>query len=145
MMNIRNLGLEESVKVKYKDGICAELCLKLWFKSAWYFCNIESGWFWKRLSRNKVPKNHFVKVQKQRYAYSFQNRCSWNFRNRKTPVLESLFNKVAGLKVCNFMKKRLQQNTPGGCFCQFDKVTVQYRVCTDLLSFIKNTMWDGFH
>ena len=26
----------------------------------------------------------------------------------KTPVLESLFNKVAGLKFCNFIKKRLQ-------------------------------------
>ena len=32
--------------------------------------------------------------------------------HRKTPVLESLFNKVAGLKVCNFIKKRLQ----GRCF-----------------------------
>ena len=32
------------------------------------------------------------------------------FRNnhRKTPVLESLFNKVAGLKACNYIKERLQ-------------------------------------
>ena len=29
--------------------------------------------------------------------------------HRKTPVLESLFNKVAGLKVCNFIKTRLQR------------------------------------
>ena len=28
--------------------------------------------------------------------------------HRKTPVLESLFNKAAGLKVCNFIKKKLQ-------------------------------------
>ena len=27
---------------------------------------------------------------------------------RKTPMLESLFNKIAGLKVWNFIKKRLQ-------------------------------------
>ena len=27
---------------------------------------------------------------------------------RQTPVLESLFNKVAGLRACNFIKKRLQ-------------------------------------
>ena len=27
---------------------------------------------------------------------------------RKTPVLESLFHNVAGLKVCNFIKERLQ-------------------------------------
>ena len=26
----------------------------------------------------------------------------------ETPVLESLFNKAAGLQVCNFIKKRLQ-------------------------------------
>ena len=37
-------------------------------------------------------------------------RCSWKFRNihRKTPTLESLFNKVAALQACNFIKKRLQ-------------------------------------
>ena len=38
----------------------------------------------------------------------------------KTPVLESLFNKVAGLKASNFIKKRLQHsflwNTFVGCF-----------------------------
>ena len=28
--------------------------------------------------------------------------------DRKTPVLESLFTKVAGLQGCNFIKKRLQ-------------------------------------
>ena len=30
------------------------------------------------------------------------------FFHRKKPVLESLLNKVAGLKVCNFIKKRLK-------------------------------------
>ena len=28
---------------------------------------------------------------------------------RKTPVLESLFNKIAGLEACNFIKKTLQR------------------------------------
>ena len=28
---------------------------------------------------------------------------------RKTPVLESLFNKGAGIQACNFIKKRFQQ------------------------------------
>ena len=27
-------------RVKYQDGICAKLCLSLWFESDWYFCNI---------------------------------------------------------------------------------------------------------
>ena len=58
------------------------------------------------------------------------------FRNiqRKTPMLESLFNKAAGLKSCNFVKKKALAhmfsceyckifkniflwNTSGGCFC----------------------------
>ena len=76
------------------------------------FFNItESGWFWKRLPRNKVPNNLFIKsVQKQPYVDILQNIRSLIFLNRKTPVLESLFNRVAGLQACNFMKKRLQHS-----------------------------------
>ena len=45
MMNIQNLGSKEKVAVKVKDSICAELCLKLWFESNWYFCDFtESGY-----------------------------------------------------------------------------------------------------
>ena len=37
---------KESVGAKFKEGACAELCLKLLFESDWYFCNInKSGWF----------------------------------------------------------------------------------------------------
>ena len=46
MMNIRKLGSIETVGVKLKDDICAELRLKLWFESDWYFCNsAKTGWF----------------------------------------------------------------------------------------------------
>ena len=40
-----------------------------------------------------------------------QNRCSSKFRKfyKKTLVLESLFNKVAGRQACNFIEKRLQR------------------------------------
>ena len=60
------------------------------------------------------------------------SKCSEKFRNihRKITVLGSLFNKVARLKACNFVKKRLQgrrfpvniakflgtENISGGCF-----------------------------
>ena len=39
-------------------------------------------------------------TQKQPFADVLQNRCSLKFHNiyRKSPVLESLFNKVAGLQ-----------------------------------------------
>ena len=33
MMNIQNLGSQESVGVKYVDGIGAKFFLKLWFES----------------------------------------------------------------------------------------------------------------
>ena len=39
MMNIWNLGSKEDVGVKFEEGICIELYLKLWFESDWYFCN----------------------------------------------------------------------------------------------------------
>ena len=29
--------------IKFKIGICAELCLKLWFDSGWYFCNVTDS------------------------------------------------------------------------------------------------------
>ena len=53
--------------------------------------------------------------QKQSFADFLQNKYSENLRkfHRKKPVLESLLNKVAGLKVSNFIKKRLQRR----CFC----------------------------
>ena len=37
MMDRQNLGSKESVGVKLKDGICAELRLKLWFENASIF------------------------------------------------------------------------------------------------------------
>ena len=37
---------KESVGVNYKDGIYAQLRLKLQFESNWYFCYVtEPGWF----------------------------------------------------------------------------------------------------
>ena len=50
--------------------------------------------------------------------------CSWKCYNihRKTPVLESLFNKAAG-QACNFIKKRLQNKAFSFRFCEtFKKV-----------------------
>ena len=48
-------------------------------------------------------------VQKQPPEMFCKKRCSKNFRkfHRKTPVLESLFNNVAGVQAWNFIKKIL--------------------------------------
>ena len=49
------------------------------------------------------------KNQKQPPEVFCKKRCSWKFRkiHRKTPVPESLFNKVAGLRPATLLKKRL--------------------------------------
>ena len=60
------VGLKESWVVSFKDGICAKLFLMLCFERYWYFWNItESGWFWKRLSREKVSNNNFLIIQSE--------------------------------------------------------------------------------
>ena len=73
MTNIQNLGLRESIGVKYIDDICAKFCFKLWFEGDCYFCfSTESRWFYMR-SRNKVPSYHFIRfAQNQPYTMFFK-------------------------------------------------------------------------
>ena len=54
---------------------------------------------WKRVRIDWVKMNWW-NHQKQLFAVVPQNMCSWKFHkfNRKTPVLESHFNNVTGLK-----------------------------------------------
>ena len=138
MIDIQNLDSKESLEIKFKNGISAKLCLKHWFESNWYFCNIaESKWFWERASfetkfQTITWESHFRSNPTQIF---FKIGVSQNICNGKTSVLESLFNKVTALKVDIFMKKRLQHrcfdvniakvlrtafplNTSGGCFSQ---------------------------
>ena len=52
----------------------------------------------------------------QSFTDVLQNRCSWKI---KTPVLESLFTKVANLEAWNFIRKRIQHK----CFpVKFEKI-----------------------
>ena len=53
--------------------------------------------------------------------------------HRKTPVLESLFSKVAGLRACNFIKKRLQQRCFPVKFAKFLRTTILKNICEQLL------------
>ena len=41
-MNIRKIGSQERVGVKYIDGICAKFCLKLGFEAAGIFVTLLS-------------------------------------------------------------------------------------------------------
>ena len=56
---------------------------------------------------------------------------------RKTPVLESLFNKGAGIQACNFIKKRLQQKCFPVNIAKFLKISILKNMCDRLpLSFV---------
>ena len=48
--------------------------------------------------------------QEQPPEVFYEKSCSLKFRKfyRKAPVLESLLNKIAGLKACNFIKNRVK-------------------------------------
>ena len=50
-----------------------------------------------------------------------------------TPVLESLFNKVAGLKACNFIKNRLQRRCFPAKLAKFLRTIVLKNICERLL------------
>ena len=52
---------------------------------------------------------------------ALKNFCKFH---RKTPVLKSLFNKVASLKVCNFIKKRHQHRCSPVKFTKFLRTTI---------------------
>ena len=91
---------------------------------------------------NFIRTTRFREAVVERCSY-LQNSCSQNFckLHRKTPVLESLFNKVAGLnlKACNFLLKKeastvkfvkflrapFLQNTSSGCFWRLKLVKIR--------------------
>ena len=51
---------------------------------------------------------------------------------RKTSVLESLFNKVACLRVCSFIKKRLQHRCIPVKLAKFLKTSILKNICEQL-------------
>ena len=52
---------------------------------------------------------------------------------QKTPVMDSLFNQVAGLKVCNFIKKRFQQRCFSMKIAKLLKTPILKKICERLL------------
>ena len=78
--------------------------------------------------------------QKQPLEAFCKKRCFKNFRkfHRKTPVLESLFNNVAGLQACNFIKKRLQHCCFLMKFAKFLRTPILKYICEILLLFVSS-------
>ena len=65
-----------------------------------------------RISFRQIWSSRWKQIFLQKQPPDVYKKTSKKFRNihRKTPVLESYFNKIAGLKACNFIKKKLQHS-----------------------------------
>ena len=108
----------------------------------------------KRSKRAIFFLNNFIQYSMQYITTIRSNRSQMFFEigilkacniHRKRPALEFLFNKVASLETCNFIKKKLQQrcfpvniatflrkfylkNTTGGCFCTFNSSVIWWHI-----------------
>ena len=76
-------------------------------------------------------------VQKQPPEFLCKKRCSEKYCkfHRKTPVLESLFNNVAGPQACNFIKKILQYWCFPIKFAKFLRTPILRNICERLIRF----------
>ena len=92
---------------------------------------------------NKTTVEAYVQFQKQPPAVFCKKSCSLKFRkfHRKTPVLESLLNKVAGLQACNFIKKGLQQRHIPVKFAKFLRTHFLKNICERLLLQFLSHAW----
>ena len=68
-----DLGLKERVGVKFKEGICAELCLKLWFESGWYFWKSRVRMVLKAIVQRESPKQLLPKATSEAALRCFCN------------------------------------------------------------------------
>ena len=76
-------------------------------------------------------KNGNVRISEAATGNVLGKRCSKKFRKfyRKTPALESLFNKVAGLQTCNIIKKKLQHRCFPVEFVKFLRTHILKNIC----------------
>ena len=75
-----------------------------------YFLQNASISIHQLISNVVLNLTHSRCLQKQLFTDVLQNKCSQNLVkfHRKTPVLETLFNKVPGLRLVTLFKKSLQ-------------------------------------
>ena len=86
------------------------------------------------LEINHQNQSQFL-LRKQAPEVPCKNRGSQEFRKfqRQTPSLESLLNKVPGLKACNFIEKKLQHRCFPMKFAKFLRTTILKNICERLL------------
>ena len=120
-------------KFLVSEGIFKLVCY--WEKCRWSNISCVSG----ILVKNIWTDCWIVTVaylKKQPPEALCKKMCSEKFRKfyRKTTMLESLFKKVAGLRTCNFLKKRLQHR----CFSSEISETRLKKVFVNLRKFTRS-------
>ena len=87
---------------------------------------------------NKLIKKQPTEVFCKKKVYFKFSRCA----HRKTPVYESLLNKVVGLKPINFIKTRLRPIHAFSCeYCNFFKKNSFKNIFEQLFLIISSTSW----
>ena len=86
---------------------------------------------------------YFLKII---FFKSSHRRCSIKFRKiyREAPVLESLFNKVAELEACTFIKKRLQHWCFSVNIAKLLRTPILKNICERLLLIFLRLFWFCF-
>ena len=77
----------------------------------------------------------WLSISRSNHRRCSVKKCYKKFRkfHRKTSMLESLFNKVPCLQVCNFIKKRLQHRCFPVKFAKFLRTPILKSICERLL------------
>ena len=98
-------------------------------------CICTSGDFLFSYVIKRHLKHEYVQFQKQPPEVFCKKRCSVKFRkfHRKTPALEAIINKGAGLQACNFIKQRLQQSYFLVKFAKFLRTPILNNICERML------------
>ena len=132
---MRNLGSKEGLRVKFKDGICAKLCLTLCFESDWYLCNInESGWFLKQLSRSQFEKVTIQKSTAELWAVISNQMIKYQFPH-------TWFDQISDHKHFIYFYGKLYIKL----LAQAANENTNVMASDDLLFLIKNILWNGFY
>ena len=145
------LFLEKLVTLFYVTGL---ICVNLWCAVTFQYLKKKQKCFrYRRLSQ--APRKHLY----DRWKQSPQVFCIKAILNihRKTPVMESVFNNVSGLRackfieketpVCNFIKKRFQHKCFPVIVAKFLRTLILKNICERLLLDRKicNNIWTVFN
>ena len=157
MIIIRNLSSKGTIGFKYKDSICAKCAQDSGYKATGIFVILPSlDGFESDSPETKFQLITFLsQLRSSRKKMFFKIGVLKNFATAKhlrwSLFLKKLKKEESSTQVFSYEHYEIFKNsflyrtiTSGGCFCQFDKVALQYCAFADTNT-IRNTIWGGFY